>query len=100
MQEERIAVGSSGTPAYSRYDRSFYETNLDFLANFRKSITKDLSFTGALGTNMRRSKMSSIRAATNGGLVVPKLYSLSNSVSAIQAPDRNCSENRCGWYFC
>ncbi|WP_159467180.1 SusC/RagA family TonB-linked outer membrane protein [Dyadobacter sp. 3J3] len=87
MQEERTAVGSSGIPAYSRYDRTFYETNLDFLANFRKAITKDLSFAGALGTNMRRSKMSSIRAATNGGLVVPKLYSLSNSVSAIQAPE-------------
>ncbi|MBE9464885.1 SusC/RagA family TonB-linked outer membrane protein [Dyadobacter subterraneus] len=85
-QEERISVGSAAVPSYARFDRNFHETNLDLLINFRKSITKDLSFTGLLGSNMRRSKESSIRATTNGGLVVPNLYSLSNSVSAIEAP--------------
>jgi TonB-linked SusC/RagA family outer membrane protein len=86
MQEERISVGSSGTPAYARFNRSFYETNLDLLLNFRKVITKDINFIGLLGSNMRRSNMSSIRASTNGGLVVPNLYSLSNSVAALQPP--------------
>jgi len=86
MQEERISVTSAAVPSYSRYDRSFHETNLDLLINFRKSFGKDLSFTGLLGSNMRRSKESSIRALTNGGLTVPNLYSLSNSVSAIEPP--------------
>ena len=86
LQEERISVGSSGTPSYSRFNRSFHETNLDLLLNFRKAITKDISFIGLLGSNMRRSNMSSIRASTNGGLVVANLYSLSNSVAALQAP--------------
>lgn len=86
FQEERISVGSSGTPSYARFNRSFYETNLDLMLNFRKQISKDISFSGLLGSNMRRSNMSSIRASTNGGLVVANLYSLSNSVAAIEAP--------------
>jgi TonB-linked SusC/RagA family outer membrane protein len=86
MQEERISVGSSGTPSYARFNRSFHETNLDLLLNFRKAISKDISFIGLLGSNMRRSNMSSIRASTNGGLAVPNLYSLSNSVAAIEPP--------------
>ena len=86
FQEERISVGSSGTPAYARFNRSFRETNLDLLLNFRKAISKDISFSGLLGSNMRRSNMSSIRGATSGGLVVPNLYSLSNSVAAIAPP--------------
>ena len=86
MQEERISVGSAAVPSYARFDRVFHETNLDLLLNFRKQITKDISFRGLLGSNMRRSKESSVRSTTNGGLVVPNLYSLSNSVNAIEAP--------------
>jgi TonB-linked SusC/RagA family outer membrane protein len=86
FQEERVSVGSSGTPSYARYNRAFYETNLDLLLNFHKAITKDISFSGLLGSNMRRSSMLSIRGQTNGGLVVPNLYSLSNSVASIEAP--------------
>jgi len=85
-QEERISVGSAAVPSYIRFDRNFHETNLDLLFNFRKEITKDIRFTGLLGSNMRRSNESSIRASTNGGLAVPNLYSLSNSISAIEAP--------------
>ncbi|SEI55690.1 TonB-linked outer membrane protein, SusC/RagA family [Dyadobacter koreensis] len=85
-QEERISVGSAAVPSYIRFDRNFHETNLDLLFNFRKEITKGISFTGLLGSNMRRSYESSMRASTNGGLAVPNLYSLSNSVSAIEAP--------------
>jgi hypothetical protein len=39
-----------------------------------------------LGYNSRRTSFSSISAATNGGLVVPGVYALSNSVSAPAAP--------------
>src|SRR5690606_20457211 len=62
------------------------ETNFDLLLNFNKDISPDISFTGLLGSNLRRSRMSSIRATTNGGLVVPGLYSLSNTTSAIEPP--------------
>jgi TonB-linked SusC/RagA family outer membrane protein len=86
MQEERIAFGSSDPAEYKRYNRSFHETNLDLIFNFRKSITKDIHFAGLVGGSMRRSKLDAIRAKTNGGMVVPNLYSLSNSVNAIEAP--------------
>ncbi|KAA6433967.1 SusC/RagA family TonB-linked outer membrane protein [Dyadobacter flavalbus] len=86
MQEERIAFGSADPAEYMRYNRSFNETNLDVIFNFRKSITKDISFSGLLGGSMRRSTEDAIRAKTNGGMVVPNLYSLSNSVNPIEAP--------------
>jgi len=86
MQEERLAIGSADVSEYSRYNRSFNESNFDLLLNFNKDISPDITFNGLLGSNLRRSRVSSIRASTNGGLVVPGLYSLSNTTSAIEPP--------------
>jgi len=86
MQEEHIAIGSTQLPLYSRTNGTFAETNFDLLLNFNRKITEDISFKGLLGANLRRSKLTSITAKTNGGLVVPNLYALSNSVSPIEAP--------------
>ena len=100
FQEERVAVGSSGVrygldPAvapvamnsfYARFDQSYKEMNYDLLLNFNKKISSSFSFTGLLGSNLRRTHLQSIKAATNGGLVIPELYSLSNSVNPLQAP--------------
>ena len=98
LQEERRAIGSIATrfgisPAgtrlgaldvqsgYSRFNRNFMETNFDLMANFNKNITEDISFTGILGTNIRRTNINSIFASTNGGLVVGDLYAINNSVN-------------------
>lgn len=86
MQEERIAIGGPDVPEYRRINGTNSEVNFDLLLNFNKEITPDLKFTGLLGSNIRRTKLNSINAITNGGLVVPGLYSLSNSVNAINAP--------------
>src|SRR5690606_6786994 len=86
MQEERLAFGCADVSEYSRYNRSFNESNFDLLLNFNKDISPDITFNGLLGSNLRRSRVSSIRASTNGGLVVPGLYSLSNTTSAIEPP--------------
>lgn len=86
MQEERIAIGSADVSEYSRFDRAFNESNFDLMLNFEKAISEDISFTGLLGSNLRRSRLSSIRASTNGGLVVPEIYSLSNTRSPIEPP--------------
>ncbi|GAB3823156.1 SusC/RagA family TonB-linked outer membrane protein [Pontibacter rugosus] len=86
MQEERIAVGSAEVAEYTRFNRDFNESNFDLLLNFNKDISEDISFTGLLGSNLRRDRVSSIRASTNGGLVVPGLYSISNSASPIEPP--------------
>jgi TonB-linked SusC/RagA family outer membrane protein len=100
FQEERVAVGSSGVrytanpierissipSLYSRFDQTFNETNYDLFLNFDRKLTDDLQLTGLLGGNMRRTLLSSMKATTNGGLVIPELYSLSNSVNPLQAP--------------
>ena len=86
FQEERIAVGSTDIPEYSRYDRHFEEINYDLIANFDKNLTKDLNLKALAGLNLRKSLNRSIYAITNGGLIVPGLYSIANSKGTVSAP--------------
>ncbi|GGK59164.1 SusC/RagA family TonB-linked outer membrane protein [Rufibacter glacialis] len=87
MQEERNAVGSTGVPFYSRYNRTSREFNYDLIANFNHMVADgDVSLSGLVGANMRRNYESSIFAQTNGGLAVPRFYALTNSISPIIAP--------------
>lgn len=86
VQEERLAVGSVDVPEYVRRNRNFTETNLDLILTANKMIGEDINFNGNLGSNVRRTYFDYIGAGTNGGLVVPGVYSLSNSVSAPAAP--------------
>lgn len=103
LQEQRRAVGSTAarfgiSPAgdyvnsiavqsgYSKFMRNFIETNFDLMANFNKKIGENISFTGILGTNIRRTNINSTYSSTNGGLVVPDLYSIANSASQILSP--------------
>jgi|AntRauTorckE5430_2_1112549.scaffolds.fasta_scaffold00497_4 TonB-linked SusC/RagA family outer membrane protein len=93
VQEERIAVGSVDVAKYSRYNRSFEENNFDLFLNANKYLgTGDkINLSGMIGTNLRRSNRTSIFAETNGGLVVPGLYALGNSVSGIESPTETAS---------
>ncbi|MBD2714771.1 SusC/RagA family TonB-linked outer membrane protein [Microvirga sp. STR05] len=86
LQEERYAFSSVGVPSYGRFNRNGREANFDLIGNFSANITSDLNFKGLLGANMRRENSTSVRAVTNGGLVIPELYTLSNSVSTLTPP--------------
>ncbi|MGY3088844.1 TonB-linked SusC/RagA family outer membrane protein [Hymenobacter sp. UYAg731] len=86
LQEERMAYGSVNVAGYSRFNRTYREANFDLIGNFKAKINENLSFNGLLGANLRRIATKSIRATTNSGLVIPELYSLSNSVSALSPP--------------
>ena len=96
IQEERRAFGSIAAPfginfpdagsGYQRYNKTFQESNYDLLVNYKGKINEDINITGLLGTNYRTNSLSSILASTNGGLVVPELYSLSNSVDPSLSP--------------
>ncbi|MHB8206020.1 SusC/RagA family TonB-linked outer membrane protein [Mucilaginibacter sp.] len=86
LQEERYDTGSIGVPYYSRYNHDYSETNFDLFGNVDKNISSDLNFKAVLGTNIRKDYNNSIDASTNGGLIVPGLYSLSNSLNAPLAP--------------
>lgn len=86
FQQERRAVGSSGVASYSRFDRRFNETNYDLLATANKDLSEDFNLSGLAGINLRRNSISSVYSSTSGGLVVPRLYAISNSVGTIPAP--------------
>lgn len=88
IREERIAVGSVDVPMYYKYTRSFYERNYDFILSFNKALGTDgkISLDGNLGTNIRRQQSTETEGQTNGGLIVPGVYSLSNGVNGMIAP--------------
>jgi len=86
LQEERKGVGGVDPAQYARFNRNFQELNYDLMANVDKDINEDFNFKGLIGTNMRRTKTSSIFASTNGGLVVPGQYSINNSLNPVSAP--------------
>ena len=86
IQEERTATGSLNPDGYTRYNHAFSEYNYDLIATVDKDLGEDLNLHALLGGNIRKSTTSSIYAETNGGLVVPNWFALSNSVNPIEAP--------------
>ncbi len=84
--ETRVAVGSFQTPGYSKYLGNYAETNYDLIANYEKNLSSDFSLKALLGGNVRQVDNTYTSAATSGGLVVPRFYSLSNSVKTPAAP--------------
>lgn len=88
LQEERTAVGSVEIPGYTRRNRNVSETNIDLILTANKVFgsNDEFSFNGRLGSNIRRNTVEAISASTNGGLVVPGVYALSNSVNTPNAP--------------
>ncbi|MES2377116.1 MAG: SusC/RagA family TonB-linked outer membrane protein [Bacteroidota bacterium] len=86
FEEERRQVGTTGVSGYTRRNIAYNEVNHDFLLSADKNIISDLNFKGLLGANIRKQNVQQIASATNGGLVVPGIYALTNSVSAVVAP--------------
>jgi TonB-linked SusC/RagA family outer membrane protein len=99
MHEERIAKTSVAIPAYTHFVRTFRELNYDLMLNMDRNIATNLNLKALLGTNIRRNDIQTVNATTNGGLVVPGLYSLSNSASAINAPDEIAEKLAVDGYF-
>ncbi len=101
LNEERRAVGSvSGEwgvgrldagSGYSRFAKTFTETNMDLMAKFNKNLTKDLTLSAILGTNIRKTTVDQVFSSTSGGLIVPGLYSLSNSIAELPKPEERSS---------
>ena len=89
--ENRLATGSlsqgfgaSGKDVgsgYARQDITMTETNYDLYGNYKFNITDDINVSGVIGGNIRRNYYNSIYASTEGGLVVPGIYAISNSAA-------------------
>ncbi len=112
-QEERRAVGSIAsefgvpdadlaridqTSGYLRFDRSYSENNYDLIFNFKKDFGP-INFTGLFGGTINRITTNSALASTQGGLIVPGVYSLSNSVNPNPDPLELASRTGVNSYY-
>ncbi|SDQ79708.1 TonB-linked outer membrane protein, SusC/RagA family [Chryseobacterium soldanellicola] len=101
--EERRAKGSVAAPfglndvdqpsgyALSSYNVS--ETNYDFIATYKKTLN-DFNINALLGTNLNVQTFESNQQSTSGGLVIPGLYTISNSASSPALPVIGSTEKR------
>lgn len=85
--EERINKTSIEISEYEQQRQNFTEFNYDVLANYSQQLNESFRISGVVGMNIRRNHTQGFTASTNGGLVVPGLYSLSNSINSIEYPD-------------
>jgi hypothetical protein len=102
FQEERRAVGSVATnfgvsralqkSGYLRRDNTFSEYNFDVMLNFRKKLGESFNLNGFIGGNERRTNSSLFTNSTNGGLFVPGIYSIQNSINALPYPTESISK--------
>jgi TonB-linked SusC/RagA family outer membrane protein len=98
LQEERRAVGSvsmrfglANVPdrvqsGYIRRDNTFSEYNFDLMLKFKRKLGESFNINGVLGFNERRTNNTYFSNATNGGLLIPGVYSLQNTFSALPLP--------------
>ncbi|MFV5685745.1 SusC/RagA family TonB-linked outer membrane protein [Flavobacterium sp. GB2R13] len=109
IREERVAVGSvtktfginslDEASGYQRYNGNFSEQNYDILLNFKKNFGEDFSLSGVAGGTIKRNVFNTITASTQGGLIVPGLYSLSNSVSTSPYPYERATKSGVNSYY-
>lgn len=109
VREERRAVGSVPTEfgvtsndeesGYQRTNIDATEWNYNALLTANKDLNEDFSIASLLGFNLRKESYDYTQASTSGGLAVPGLYSLSNSVSTNPFPFEYLWEKEVYGYF-
>lgn len=55
------------------------DLNYDLYGNYSAALSSDVSLNATIGFNAIDQKYSEVRGSTNGGLVIPKFYDLTNS---------------------
>ena len=99
LAEERRNVGSLDQPFYLKRNRQYEQYNYDLILKFNKKLNEDISVNGLVGTSLQTKKYNRTTAVTNGGLVVPGLFALSNSVSALSPPtEADWQTRKYGYY--
>ena len=87
---DRVAVGSQAQSGYSETYRKFTEMNYEARLHFNKNWG-DFSLNSFVGVNRRHVGSSLLTSSTAGGLLVPGLYTISNS---IDKPETASSRSR------
>ena len=99
FEEERVAVTSVGVPYYTRTNSSSKELNYDLLATGNHKLSENFKLSELLGINIRKDYFASIYQTTNGGLIVPNLYSITNTKSQLSAPYELAQNRAVDGYF-
>ncbi|GAA4311105.1 SusC/RagA family TonB-linked outer membrane protein [Compostibacter hankyongensis] len=81
LQEERTAKDYL-PGSYARNTIDFREMNYQLLVTANPKLSEDFSLDATAGGNIMKQTMNTLSGLTSGGLVVPGLYTLSNSLSA------------------
>jgi TonB-linked SusC/RagA family outer membrane protein len=81
VRQERVPIGSQDIPFYSIYTRKLSETNIDLILDYKTNLSDKVSLNAFGGYNDRFNNYSRNGATTQGGLAVPNLFNLSNSIS-------------------
>ncbi|QZT37516.1 SusC/RagA family TonB-linked outer membrane protein [Halosquirtibacter xylanolyticus] len=76
---QRIALGSQETSSYYEMVRQSIENNYEMMFNYNKQLTDDFNLSALAGANIRTNNYYSNSATTAGGLVLPDLYTTTNS---------------------
>lgn len=76
---ERVAVGSQAMSGYGEDYYKFTEMNYEGRLHFDKKWG-DFSLNSFVGVNRRHRTSSRLSSSTNGGLVVPNMYFITNSL--------------------
>lgn len=92
LREERIAVGSAGGQGwidaggageYYFMRHRVSEMNYDVIFNVNRNITDNINLNANAGWNLRVHERTGNSAVTNGGLKIPKLYSITNTAQPL-----------------
>jgi outer membrane receptor protein involved in Fe transport len=78
---ERNSIGSQAESSYSEATREFRETNLEFIATYKFNPSDKFSVNLLAGANNRNRLYSRNTSNTNGGLIIPDLYKITNSTN-------------------
>lgn len=77
---ERVAVGSQAQSGFSQTNYTNSEFNYEARLHYNDRFG-NVSLNTFIGTNRRHTKSASLMGYTSGGIVIPDLYDLSNSVN-------------------
>jgi TonB-linked SusC/RagA family outer membrane protein len=78
---ERNAIGSQAESKYSEARRQYTETNAELIATYKLNFGETFSVNLMAGANKRHRNYQRMTSNTNGGLIIPELYKITNSTN-------------------
>ncbi|TAK37228.1 MAG: TonB-dependent receptor, partial [Saprospiraceae bacterium] len=80
FRKEKNAVGSVFTPYFAQDEHTVSETNADLILRATRSLSDELSLEVFTGANKLWRKIKRNYSSTRGGLNVPDIYTVQNSI--------------------